>query len=261
MYTINEVKKVQKRLLEMAKAIRNVLEKNDIPYFITYGTLLGAVRHKGFIPWDDDFDFYLFDDSYDKALQVLREELTPDMFVEYFDSEPLYFHDWAHVKDLNTVATCVLFPQDGHYAHKGISIDLYKTTLIKEEDEKCFKLVEHLKYLNRRRKVNLISDDEFNKRVSSVSEDLKHEEERLQSLDGRGRDVYDFPSSYNTRIFPEELFPLKKYVFEDTYFYGPNSADNFLKGCYNNYMELPPESKREFHYSDVQFLSSTEKLL
>jgi lipopolysaccharide cholinephosphotransferase len=255
MYTIKEVKQVQQRLLEMAKAIRDVLEKHNIPYFITYGTLLGAVRHQGFIPWDDDFDFYLFEDSYDKALQVLRQELTPDMFVEYFDSEPLYFHYWAHVKDMNTIVTCDLFPSDGHYAHKGISIDLYKTTLIKEENEKRFKLTEHLNYLKRKRKVNLISDDEFNQQVSLVSNQLKLEEERVQTLKDLGKDEYGFPGATQNKIYPAELFPLKKYVFEDTYFYGPKDADSFLTRCYNNYMEIPSANQREFHYSDVTFLS------
>ena len=66
----------------MAVVIRDILESHNIPYFITYGTLLGAVRHQGFIPWDDDFDFYLFDDSYDKAIHALRAEMPVNMFLE-----------------------------------------------------------------------------------------------------------------------------------------------------------------------------------
>ena len=77
-----DVPRVQKVLFNMAVAIRDILEKNAIPYMLAYGTLLGAVRHKGFIPWDDDFDFYLFGDSYEKAIRCLRDELPADYFVE-----------------------------------------------------------------------------------------------------------------------------------------------------------------------------------
>ena len=73
MYTQEDIRKVQQCLLRMAKEIAGVLEGNGIQYFIAYGTLLGAVRHQGFIPWDDDLDFYLFDDSYDRAIELLRE--------------------------------------------------------------------------------------------------------------------------------------------------------------------------------------------
>ena len=140
MYSKDDLKKVQNRLLEMAIAVRDILEENQVPYFITYGTLLGAVRHNGFIPWDDDFDFYLFDDSYDRAMTVLRNELPADMFLENWDSEPLYYHDWAHVKDLGSIVDYSLFPGDGCYSHKGVSIDLYRTTKIYEAEEKVYRL-------------------------------------------------------------------------------------------------------------------------
>ena len=94
-----EIALVQNRLLQMGKTVCNLLEENGVPYMIAFGTLLGAVRHEGFIPWDDDFDLFLFDDSYGKAIEVLRDNLPDDMFLEDENSEPLYFHAWAHVKD------------------------------------------------------------------------------------------------------------------------------------------------------------------
>lgn len=145
----NELNKVQKRLLEMGKVIAGILEHNDIPYMVTFGTLLGAVRHGGFIPWDDDFDLFLFDDTYEKAMMVLEKELPSDMFLENSKSEPLYFHSYAHVKDLGTVTSCRLFPQDGLYSHKGLSIDLYKAVPMKESELDKFIIQEHIKYLKR----------------------------------------------------------------------------------------------------------------
>ena len=82
MYSQEKTRRVQLRLLEMAKSIRDILERHDIPYFITYGTLLGAVRHQGFIPWDDDFDFYLLAESYGQAMMVLNDELPDHLFLE-----------------------------------------------------------------------------------------------------------------------------------------------------------------------------------
>ena len=75
MYSLEDIRRVQLRLLEMAVAIRDVLENHDVPHMITYGTLLGAVRHKGFIPWDDDFDFYIISEEYDDVIEYLRKEL------------------------------------------------------------------------------------------------------------------------------------------------------------------------------------------
>lgn len=254
MYTQDEVKKVQKRLLEMAVVIRDILEKNQIPYFITYGTLLGAVRHKGFIPWDDDFDFYLFDDSYAKAMAVLNNELPNNLFLENSSSEPKFYHGWAHVKDLYSITECELFPDDGRYAHKGISIDLYRTKLIHEKEEQIFRLTEHLDYLNRKHSTSMMSEDEFKTRSMAIIKKLEIEKVTLSQQKDLGREMYAFFVIYNDRLFLDEMFPLKKYAFENTEFYGPQNADALLSRCYGDYMRLPPVEKRRPHYSNVIFL-------
>lgn len=254
MHTQVDVKRVQNRLLEMAKAIKNILESHDIPYFITYGTLLGAVRHQGFIPWDDDFDFYLFDDTYDKAIDLLRKELPLDMFVEDAQSEKLFFHGWAHIKDTNSIAECDLFPQDGFYEHKGISVDLYRTKKIFEAEEKVYRLTQHTEYLDRRFNVGLLTPEEYESRKKEVSDKLETEILVLNNIEDKGKSMYAFSLFYDDRLFVDELFPLKRYQFEDTDFLGPCDAGALLTRCYHNYMELPPEDKRHPHYSSVRFL-------
>ena len=254
MYTQEDVKKVQKRLLEMAKAIRDILEEHQIPYFITYGTLLGAVRHKGFIPWDDDFDFYLFDDTYKEAMEVLSTNLPQDMFLENWDTEPLYFHDWAHVKDMNSCTECELFPQDGLYSHKGISIDLYKTKLIHEKEEEVYRLSKHESYLKRRHQVGLLDSAVFDSRIKEISSKLINARRIIEGMDSLGEEIYAFYLIYNDRLHVNEMFPLRRHRFEDTEFYGPNNADAMLSRCYGDYMKLPPLEKRHPHYSRVKFL-------
>jgi len=254
MYNREDIRTVQQCLLRMAKEIAGVLEGNGIQYFIAYGTLLGAVRHQGFIPWDDDLDFYLFDDSYDRAVELLRKNLSVDLFVEDAKSEPLYFHGWAHVKDLHSEVVCNLFPQDGLYAHHGISVDLYRAKPIKAQEELLYHKTEHLKYLERKLKHHLIAEDAFNVKACELRKVIRSEEKRLQTVDlSADEDIYGLLGTYNENIRFSEVFPLRKYSFEDTEFYGPNDADAFLRRCYGNYMQLPPEEKRKPHYSDVRF--------
>lgn len=254
MYSLQDIRKVQLRLLEMAVSIRKVLEKHDVPHMITYGTLLGAVRHKGFIPWDDDFDFYIISEKYDDVIEYLREELPADIFVEDSKSEPLYFHGWAHAKDVGTEAECDLFPQDNLYAHHGVCVDLYRAFRIKKSDDKVNRLKAHLEYLQRKLAKGFLNEEEFEKRKTPLEMELKCETDRLSSVNlNEDDDMIGFISVFDDSMLAEDVFPLRKYDFEGTYFWGPNNADVLLKCCYGDYMQFPPEEKRRPHYSTVVF--------
>lgn len=244
-----EVKKVQNRLLEMAKVIHNILDENNIPYFITFGTLLGAVRHNGFIPWDDDLDIFLFDDTYDEAIRVLRNNIPDDMFLEDDESEPLYFHAWAHIKDNNSKAVCQHYPQDNIYKNHGISIDLYRAVKMHEGDLDLYRALENKKYIDRKYKVGLMSDDDYQKAVAQNDERIC---KAKRNISGSGSEIFGMVLNFE-RLYCEDVFPLKKYKFCDTELWGPNNYDNILKHLYNNYMELPSDEERVPHYEYVEF--------
>ncbi len=255
-----DVKCSQNRLLDMATIIEEILDKHDIPHTIIYGTLLGAVRNGGFIPWDDDFDFCIFDDVYDDAIRILRAEMPKDLFLEDKESEPLFFHAWAHVKDLKTEALNTAFLQDNAYAHKGLSVDLYRMKKVRLSDlySETQKQVDI--YIRRRRELGLMSDEEYKQRMTTNMEvkkrwfDAIHSCALEQNPDGE-RFIY---SNIYTSFFVHEIddfFPLKKYEFENIEFWGPNKAEKMLTHWYGNYMELPPEDQRRSHYDKVIFLS------
>lgn len=249
---MEEIKKVQNRLFEMAKVIDDILTRNNIPYMIAYGTLLGAVRHEGFIPWDDDFDIYLFEDeknSYEDAIKILKKELPKDMFLEYFDTEPKYFHAWAHVKDINSICECKEYPQDNLYNHKGISIDLYKAVKMKENEIQKYRNEENRKYLDRRQKFGFINKEEYLRKIKNIEDTIDDNNNYNVSQE----DIYGLVGIID-RLLIKEVFPLKRYKFDNYEFCGPNNYDSILKRIYGKYNELPPIEKRKAHYSYVKFI-------
>ena len=90
--------------------------------------------------------------------------------------------------------------------------------------------------------------------MNDVERNLEREEKILNGVTNKGKEMYAFYLIYNDRLFVDELFPLKKYTFEDTVFYGPQNAEALLSRCYGDFMQLPPVEKRHPHYSNVEFL-------
>lgn len=80
-YPKSTIQKVQMELLNMVTIVSKILENNGIPYFIAFGTLIGAVKFEGFLPWDDDVDLFLFDETYDAAINVLESQLPKHLIV------------------------------------------------------------------------------------------------------------------------------------------------------------------------------------
>ena len=77
-----ELRDLQLYMLDILKAIDKICKKHDIQYFLAAGSLLGAVRHKGFIPWDDDVDLYMKVDDYFKFIEVCKKELSDEYYLQ-----------------------------------------------------------------------------------------------------------------------------------------------------------------------------------
>lgn len=240
---IATTKEIQERLLYIAKETIKVLEKYNIPYSLAYGTLLGAVRHKDFIPWDEDFDLWLFDDSYDEAKDILRKELPSDLFLEDDKSEPLYFHQWAHVKDLNSFVTPSKYLHDGAYKHKGLLVDLHRLKEVKESNLWEYLNFENRRYIERRKELDLIDSYEYKKRMEQLNLNIS-EHSYYEGFEDE--DVYALVAPYKCkRIYKKNVFPLVRYQFKDLLFWGVNNSDAVLSDIYGEYMIPTPPEKRD----------------
>lgn len=246
-----DIKRVQDRLLKMGIEITGILEKHNIPYMLSFGTLLGAVRHKGFIPWDDDFDLIIFEEKYDEAMEYLRSELSEELFLEDEKSEPLYFHAWAHVKDKKTRAYSGAFPHDNLYEHKGLSVDLYKTCKVKKSNLFAFLNEENEKYIQRRKNKDTISADEYDRRMAN----LLKEKGKSNPYEDDEEAVYALFTQYSRKYMNiADVIPQKRYSFAGYEFWGPGNGEKLLTEMYGDFMKLPAAENRKNHYTMVDFI-------
>ena len=252
--------KVQKIQLEMAKDIKRVCEENGIRYFLYRGTFLGAVRHKGVIPWDDDMDFGMLRPDYEKFCRIAPEKLSKDYCFQNWHTDENYALPFGKVRKRGTLfveAKCAKLPENGVY------VDIYPLDFAPEGEEAKAKLAKSLLHLFRLKLMKSgytpwKEEDRtiWKKRIGylayqTVALFLSHKAlirkyEELVLAVPESDTIYEqsaLPIAYYfDRSWCENL---AQYPYEDTSFAGPENYDAFLSSLYGDYMQLPPADKRE----------------
>lgn len=241
------LKRLQSVEFEMALAIRDIFERNSIRYAIEYGSLLGAVRHGGFIPWDDDFDYVVFEEDYEKASEALRRELPEKYVLHDKVSDPNYFYSFSKVRHLNSIAIEEGFTDDLKY--KGISIDLFKGWVEKNNQyaRRLFLAKSHLNsHWNKFRGRRKIS--ESTKVVLNAAKVL---------LLGVAHDITPKTDYFHKSPDTDQYFiPLDKYLplsrvrFEGESFAAPHDPEFVLTDRYGDWREPPRHI--EFHLQKLE---------
>ncbi len=232
---------------EMAVAIRDIFERNDVRYVIEYGSLLGAVRHGGFIPWDDDFDYVVFEEDYGKASEALRRELPSKYKLQDKESDPNYFYSFSKVRHLNSLAIEEGFTDDLKY--KGISIDLFKGKIERNNRfaRRLFLAKSHTKsHWNKFRKQWGFS--ELAKTVANVGKTIGFGV--AHAVTRKAEYFHKSPDTDQYFIPLDKYLPLSKVVFNGEVFFAPNDPEYVLADRYGNWRE--PPARIVFHLQKVE---------
>ena len=267
------LRKVRQTQLEIAREIHRVCQENDISCFLAHGTFLGAVRHGGFIPWDDDMDMGMLRSDYEKFCRIAPEKLKPEFCLQTWYTEPNYGLPFGKVMKRNTLY--LENKKTRRLENNGIYVDIFPYDYAPEDVQERNRLTASLLSIYRVKLMKSgykpwMEDDRiiWKKRIGYLYYQLKSlfvTQERLaRDYDTLAVAVHDSPvicerngrtklDCYD-RSWVEEL---ADYSFEGERFKGPKNYDRYLSTLYGDYMELPPADKRENRHQ-IQILDLGE---
>lgn len=268
----NNIRTLQLEELKMMKIVKEICEKENLTYFMIGGTLLGAIRHNGFIPWDDDVDLAMPRKDYERFLEVSNKYLPSNIFVQNFRTDDKYRYYITRVLNKNILVEEKRFiGVDTPQAYA--SVDIFP--IDGSPNKKFFRNIHYFRVMIRRFLMSLCYRDTIDKeRKRSKMENLllniliKIPFERIispnkikESLDKLLKKYSMDNSLYSGTIMGayriREMVPTvmfgnpKLYKFEDDTFYGPELVDDYLKHMYGNYMKLPPKEQQKTHYTNI----------
>ncbi len=260
---ITDTKELQDIELGILDYIHEVCEQENIQYFLAYGTLIGAIRHKGFIPWDDDIDICLMRDDYERLKAYLLTHEDERYALKTFENDDSYIYPFMKVIDKHTYLIENGVRKDSHL---GVYLDIFPvdgqvedaefekemSTLIKKS-ELCsysFKGIKakgrHLENLVRYFALIAFSF----KDVSAYCRDID-KLAKTRKLDGPFCNFLMYKSIKKPAIRNEWVSETMDWEFCGKNYKIPVGYDQVLRVDYDNYMELPPEEQRVSHHDFI----------
>ena len=263
-----KLKTVHEILLAYILEVDRICKKHNIKYFLAGGTLLGAIRHNGFIPWDDDADVMMLREDYDKFLKVAQDELPSNLFVQNPRTEELNHHVFTKIRMDNTLFAT---RHTGKFMnmHNGIFIDI-----LSQDNTSNNKLIQNLhiyttlitrsmvfnKWAKKKMKTggkhpilckmaNYMKDKCSYKFLEYLQDNtitlFKDNKKSRYLYDGMGRNL-------RRGVFPKEWLEEVIYVdFEGYKLPVPKYYDEYLTYLYGDYMQMIPVSQRRTSHSIV----------
>lgn len=257
----DELKVLQTDVLE---AIHGFCEKQGIKYTMGCGTLLGAVRHKGYIPWDDDIDIYLLREDYERLMKSFPPLYDGKYKLVSLERDAAWERPYAKAYDNRTV-----FRENAAYKYViGVGIDVYPIDNVPDDESEWvdynrkrlfFQRLFQMKFIRLNKSRSLwknmllvivkgvllpVSPSRFARFLDRYARKYNNASTRFVFENVQGVCV--------RRRFRKDVFlDIEDMSFEDRHFNGLKDYDEYLRNAYGNYMQLPPEEKRVPHHDFI----------
>jgi len=250
------LRQAQLKMLAMLEAVDTICLKHGLDYWLDRGTLLGAVRHQGFIPWDDDVDIAMPRASYEAFLRVAPAELPANMRLQTASTDPGYFNLAAPLKIRDLNSRFIEKHELGTEPYlQGIFIDVFAYDVMPEDPsqrkrykflgKKLLRLLRH-KYSE----VSMGHHSGIYKAMGRLIPTSVLEKYLLRIITHANACKspflgYGYDSLKNNVFRVDDIYPLKRIDFESRQFFVANHAEIILSTIYGDYLTLPPEERRK----------------
>ena len=247
--TLNELHSI---LLKIAEAFHQICEKNNIPYYMLGGTMLGAIRHKGFIPWDDDMDFGVPRIYFAELYNILKKNLPPQYDI-LSKNDGIIATGFYKIVDNRTIHTTIW--NDKTEGMFGVNIDIFPLDYVCHKWKRS--LIDFL--LRMQGYIFFIAKDRpFHKRIAAyflkltffwLNRDSITNFIEKYLIDNKGPYISNTYGIYGIKeIVPKEYFGNPTLMsFESTSFWGVEKAHDYLTSIYGDYMKMPSKEKLHTH--------------
>lgn len=247
------LKDVQAILLDILSEFDRIINKYDLDYTLAFGSELGAIRHQGFIPWDDDIDIFMLREDYLKLIEILKTELKSPYYFQCFEVNDKYNVLTPTMKIM--IEDTVIKEKTlitNKLGDNGLFIDIFLFESISENK------LNHLFHRTLSTLImpiiiilDLIKIDSrfFNKMLYNYA--IYYSNKNKDSKYAYLNLCWTFDSLKDRRLLKSDVFPSKKAKFEDKEFRVSNNSHNVLKVVYGeNYMQAPSIEKQKPHHID-----------
>lgn len=254
-----DLRKAQLRMLDLMIEVDKICRKNAIPYWLDYGTLLGAVRHDGFIPWDDDLDISVLMKDFSRLKQALITELPQNFAYQDWKTEKRLTMKAAKIRDKYSYFNDGVYDK-GEIEYQGMFIDIFPVDKVPPLG---FKKVVDFIYGRCFRRLRGLNKNGVDLTIAYVlwpfALVLALMSKALVKIIG-SKSIGNIYGGLNLSCTHklDDIFPLKEISFEGKSFFAPKNVDSHLTRIYNNYMWIPPKEQRLVHACEIIFLEEND---